>query len=221
MAITLAQTAAPAVAYDNFSTDPYTFSAQSIGAAASDRIVVVGVAWGPTNDRALTSMTIGGVAATIIGGSADGCAIGYAAVPTGTTADIVLDWPYPVQLVGVSVWRLVGAESSYSASGAKAYSWTATSALASAIIIPTDGVGICIIETEANVSITWTDATADSYNHNANGNAMGLGAAHHSTAGSWNPSASHTGTGTGMYAVTWAPAAGAGEPGSIYSTIEL
>jgi hypothetical protein len=221
MALTLTHTAAPAVVNDNFTNDPYTFSAVDIGAAASDRIVVVGIVWAYYTSRDLSSVTIGGVSATIVGGSTTGCAIAYAAVPTGTTANIVLDWPYSVDLVGIAVWRLVGAESAPTANGSKADGWTTTSTLSSAITIPADGVGMVVGYCEADIAITWTGATADSYDHEATGNGAGCFSAHHSTAGSWNPSGSHSGTMTRLFAVTWAPAAGAGEPGSIYSTVEL
>lgn len=94
----------PAITYqglvdstDNLTT--YTFSAVPIGAAASRDHVVVGLTFRATsNGRTFSSVTIGGVSATLIlkndntddAGNSTGSALYSAAVPTGTTADVVM-----------------------------------------------------------------------------------------------------------------------------------
>jgi len=75
-----------------------TFSSQAIGDAAADRLIVVAVAFTHDyNSSANNSLTVGGVSATKIVGDFDSpgslsqdVAIWVAAVPSGTTADIVV-----------------------------------------------------------------------------------------------------------------------------------
>lgn len=74
----------------------YTFTDHAIGAAASDRLVVVVVHLSAAASRTLSSLTIGGNSATINGttnvGSGSGVltAIAYLQVTSGTTATIVV-----------------------------------------------------------------------------------------------------------------------------------
>jgi hypothetical protein len=74
-----------------------TFSAQAIGAASADRTVYAVLHWRGTLNAVLSSASIGGVGATIHAQDAaeyvtldEGVAIFSAAVPTGTTADVVV-----------------------------------------------------------------------------------------------------------------------------------
>lgn len=97
---------AAAISYVGLTTLADTGAAQSVagvsvGAAAYNRTVVMIVHWyNPTSVKALSSATIGGVAATIhaqntgVGGSAakTGCAIISAFLPAGTTATVTLDF---------------------------------------------------------------------------------------------------------------------------------
>ena len=74
-----------------------TFSAANIGAAHPGRTVVVTASWNAGNFNVLlSSATIAGVSATIIQTSAaagwERSAILYAAVPSGTSADVVLNF---------------------------------------------------------------------------------------------------------------------------------
>src|SRR3990167_11105596 len=75
----------------------YTFSAENLGVAASDRFIVVTIT-GRSSDggaRTIDTVTIGGVTATIniqIANSGSFNGIATAAVPTGTTGDIVITW---------------------------------------------------------------------------------------------------------------------------------
>lgn len=83
-------------------TATYTISNYGIGAASSTRRVIVGVHYGEfgTNQsaRSIVSATIGGVAAAIdaqvsrAGSRAAGSAVISATVPTGTTANIVINF---------------------------------------------------------------------------------------------------------------------------------
>lgn len=109
-AFSYAQTAHAVDATDNTT---YTFSGVAIGAAQSDRKVIVAVDWRAAAAVTLSSATIGGIAATIDfqGNVATSTGIAFisAIVPTGTTAAIVLNFSGTVVRVGHQTYRAVGA----------------------------------------------------------------------------------------------------------------
>jgi hypothetical protein len=104
MALLASLALAPAaVTYQSTATDgsdlsTYTFSAQAIGAASANRYVICGFGARYTSGTpTITSVTIGGVAATQVSAQLAGTGTGkllaglyIALVPTGTTADIVI-----------------------------------------------------------------------------------------------------------------------------------
>jgi hypothetical protein len=68
-----------------------TFSSESIGTVAVNRVIAVAVS--PDSDPDITNVTIGGIAATQAvqaNGGSNRTEIWYARVPSGTTADIVV-----------------------------------------------------------------------------------------------------------------------------------
>jgi hypothetical protein len=139
----------------------HTFTAESIGPDSPDRIVVVCVGWNISTSTTLSSATIGGVAATIIGqcnGTTSGIAIIQAAVPTGTTADVVVNYAGSPLRGQIAVYNLLGAlsatvnASNFPAGGGDA-SRTAT------FNVPAGGVALGYSEGGANV--TWTNADED------------------------------------------------------------
>lgn len=88
----------------------HTFPGQSIGATGNNRYIAVCISGYQGTIGALSSATIGGISATIAvqaNGTTTVTAIIIAAVPTGTTADIVLNWAVNTQLLGISVYRIV------------------------------------------------------------------------------------------------------------------
>ena len=109
-------TSAPAALVGTYQTNAvdaadlttYTFLAQAIGAASATRRVVVPVL---TNSaRAVVSVTIGGVAATIDkafnAAGVGTVAFASAVVPTGTTADVVVTLDGVGLGCGIGVWSL-------------------------------------------------------------------------------------------------------------------
>jgi hypothetical protein len=88
----------------------YTFSTQNIGVAATDRhIIVATIARGAS--QTLTGVTIGGVTATsVANNSNDGsiAALFIAAVPTGTTGDIVLTFSGTMIRAADGAYRATG-----------------------------------------------------------------------------------------------------------------
>lgn len=124
----------------------YTFSSQNIGPARADRLVVVAVATrkAPPSPTSVT-LTIGGVAATIdatetANNNGNFFAIGHAAVPTGTTADIVATFSAQGLRCGIGVWTITGS-SDITASGASSNGVNSASA---AITVPPGGAAVAM-----------------------------------------------------------------------------
>jgi hypothetical protein len=96
-------------------TDTYTFSTQSLGAEAADRYIVIGASAreGSATLRNFSSVTVGGNAATsLVEVEATAGQIGLfgIAVPTGTTADVVVTFDGANSRCTIAVFRIVGAD---------------------------------------------------------------------------------------------------------------
>jgi hypothetical protein len=96
-------------------TTSYTFSSQNFGPPSSNRYIVIVVmnTFPTTAQVSTTSITIGGVTPTLIGRedldstTNDGeVRIYYAAVPTGSTGDIVINYGATVDAVAVAAYAL-------------------------------------------------------------------------------------------------------------------
>ena len=95
----------------------FTYSSVSLGAAASDRFILVGTsgAAAVVSATVVSSLTIGGVTATELVTLNHGGDVLYhsgffgATVPTGTSGDIVVTWTTTMSQNGIGVWRLTGA----------------------------------------------------------------------------------------------------------------
>lgn len=88
-----------------------TATAFSIGAAADDRVIVVATGGGAAFSRQVSGVTIAGSAATLAVRSASiaRCTgIYYLAVPSGTTADIVVTFSGSVDMANFGVYALTG-----------------------------------------------------------------------------------------------------------------
>jgi hypothetical protein len=89
-----------------------TVSGLDIGAADANRWVLVGITGIPNSATAATSVTVGGVTATAmaaLGVSGGGSAGFYKAqVPTGTTADVVVNYNGTVFASNIAVARFIG-----------------------------------------------------------------------------------------------------------------
>jgi len=86
-----------ATTFDGTAQTTYTFAGQNIGSASSTRYVVAAVSLISSSARTISSVTIGGVTATVVpNGQTETLSFQYtiafyiAAVPTGSTASIVV-----------------------------------------------------------------------------------------------------------------------------------
>ena len=90
----------------------YTFSSCDLGTAASNRSIVVGVGGGQSSsgNRTVSSVTINGVTATKateqLSFSGDNTSIFFAAVPSGSTGDIVVTFSSSMVRAGIGVWSV-------------------------------------------------------------------------------------------------------------------
>jgi hypothetical protein len=94
----------------------YTFAGHAIGDAATGRHVLIGIGASGSagqSDRTISSVTVGGDAATAVGTlvTSTSTATTYAVfyiiqVDSGTTADIVVTWSGDLISTGIGVWAL-------------------------------------------------------------------------------------------------------------------
>jgi hypothetical protein len=166
-------------AIDSGSATTYTFSGKTLGAAASDRIIVVGT-FSTNAVKTVSAVTIGGVsAAQVVAATNSGgeqCALWQAAVPTGTTGDIVVTWSGAEVGCGIGVWRIVGATSAAHASSGV----SGASPLSSTLDIPANGVAIAYSgAASSNRTAAWTGLTEG---FDANGVEDGVNSGNHTGA---------------------------------------
>ena len=164
MAITRSLTAS---ASSNSDASSYTFSAQAIGAAASDRYVLVGIAARNSSDVALNSVSIGGVSATsVVSATASGSRAAFyiANVPTGTTGDVVVTFASTMLRCAIGVWRVDGLTSTTPTDSTT----NTTDPFAANINISAGGAAFGLAYTNgAQTSISWTNLTSDASIFNA------------------------------------------------------
>jgi hypothetical protein len=150
---------------DESNQSTYTFTSHAIGTADATRRVVVAVHWAQaTNNRTLTSATIGGIAATIHNqqnpANLASVAIISALVPTGTTATIVLNFSGSADRCRVGVFRAVNEQSASPADTQVDTSFT-SNALSVTLTVPNDAwVMACSTNaTGSGITHTWTGVT--------------------------------------------------------------
>src|SRR3990167_1616167 len=129
-------------AIDATNAEIYTFSAQAIGVASADRIVIVGIST-RAGATSIDSVTIGGISASEVVFSGHGTGSGIvtlyqAAVPTETTADIVVNLNVTANRCGIVVWRLTGANATATATASD--NSITSDAFSASLVIPADGV---------------------------------------------------------------------------------
>ena len=161
--------AASYLAYASDATKPttVTFSAMSFGTAADNRRLSACVQWDNDggNTRTISSLTIGGVAATVhqvANSSATdnkvNVAIASASVPTGTSGDVVVTWSGTVDKPHVALWR-VTSESGTPIDSDK-FESTGDAAVSVTLTVEPGSVLIAAATAgNASANITWTNAT--------------------------------------------------------------
>jgi hypothetical protein len=148
-----------ATAVSAASATVYTFSSQALGVAASDRLIVVS---SDNYDGTTSGITVAGVAATAVvqaSGTNSRAGLWQAAVPSGTTGDIVVTLGAGNDRHGIGVWAIYGAANSSA-------NHTATDAdssdpLTVSMDCPANGVmiGVGAAHTTGTKGYAWTNLT--------------------------------------------------------------
>lgn len=141
----------------------HTVAGRSFGAADATRIIAASIAWVDTSfgGSTLNSVTIGGVSATrairsAAAGNFNNAEIWYAAVPTGTTGDVVLTFSNgSVSRVSVGVYSLINL-----VSGTPSHTGTGTTT-ASISVVNGDFVVAVGCRTNDSVDYTLSNVTID------------------------------------------------------------
>jgi hypothetical protein len=151
---------------DTSNAATYTFTASNIGAEAADRIVVVTAGTETTGGATvISSITIGGNTATeavqygVLNRTVAG--IFYLEVPTGTTADIVVNFSSAsCQRCVIGIWNINGASSStpYDTDTVANSTGASTTTTLSNLDFPDNSVGICVIVSGDSGAMSWANA---------------------------------------------------------------
>ncbi|RYZ79550.1 MAG: hypothetical protein EOP06_26985 [Proteobacteria bacterium] len=135
----------------------YTFSSANFGATSARRFILVGYMARSASTLIASSVSVGGISATIlgqnqIGGTVTGFAI--ALVPTGASGDVVVTYSGSMVASGISVWSLTNLVSEASVSNGLV-SNSAT------ISIPKGGAAFAVNFNNSSVR-TWSGVTSNS-----------------------------------------------------------
>jgi hypothetical protein len=140
----------------------YTFSSQNLGSAAADRYIVVCIqSRRASGTPTVNSVSVGGVSATIVnqvGNTGSVAAIAIAAVPSGTSGDVVVTFDSGMLRCAVELYRVTGI-----GSAAAHDSGVSTAAPPSRnMAIPAGGLAVgCAAFSQASGSATWSGLTED------------------------------------------------------------
>lgn len=141
----------------------------SFGAADANRVIAVGFVSRIASDEVPT-VTIGGVSATQVTGTAVNpsgafkSSIWYAAVPTGTSGDVVISWTVEHFRSGIDVYRIITTTAAPTDGKNGSNSSGTSVSLGSSITVPSGGAAISIAgfrQPEVVTDIGWTNATGD------------------------------------------------------------
>lgn len=143
----------------------YTFTSKDIGTAATGRRIIVGVIGSGAASRTISSVTVGGNAATAINfveGSVTGAflqsAIYIIQVDAGTTATVVVTFSAGSNRCGIGVWAAYGLQSS----SATATGTSVANPQTASLNISAGGVALGAAQTFDNQTLTgyaWTNLT--------------------------------------------------------------
>lgn len=141
----------------------YTFAGADIGTADTARCVIVSALSRKAGAaHTLSSMTIGGVSATIIQNqnntvtNSDTAALAAAIVPTGATGDIVVTWSTGVLRTQIGIWTAINTDNCTTPSDSDASTAADPSVT---LTIPAGGVAVGSGLSAAASSATWTGMT--------------------------------------------------------------
>ncbi len=197
-------------AHNGSALTTYTFSSVGLGTAAADRKIVVGVTGiGQNNNFYVTSVTVGGVGATLVKATMNAdrpAELWIAPVPGGTSGDIVVTFTGGQSACGIGMWALYGAGGIHATAGSTA------DPMSAGIDCPANGVVIGIGTDMNEYTFTWTGPTEDFEDHvrgsGYNGTFTGASAQYATTQTGLTVTCDPSGTAyhPAMAAASWGPA---------------
>lgn len=137
----------------------FTFTSTAIGTAAADRLVEVGIS--SASGVAISTVTVGGVSAVYKATAGTGAGslieLWQAAVPTGTTGDIVVTYGASNAKCGIGVAAVYGASATLSS----VQTATNVDPFVLSVNSPANGLilGFCTEHTTSTKGFTWTNLT--------------------------------------------------------------
>jgi hypothetical protein len=167
-----------ALTHDTGNVTTYTFSGASLGAEAADRYIFVTITAASSTGtaRTISSGSIGGVAASIAvqqgAASSSGmtAAIMLAAVPTGTTGDVVVTLSGAGGSCDIGVYRVTGLGSATAFDTAVNSDEAGGGVVSTTIDVPGNGFVIGVAMFEADVATTtWVGASENYDESNGDG----------------------------------------------------
>lgn len=136
----------------------YTFAGASIGTAAANRTILVGIAHNAVD---ISTVTVGGSSASSVvtlGGANRRCSIWQVDLATGTTADIEITFASGAQDCGVDVWAAYGI-----LSAANDTQTSTANPMSATLSIPAGGIAVGIATCfSGSATYTWANLTEDS-----------------------------------------------------------
>lgn len=156
----------PTVAYTDSASSTadattYTFTAAAIGTAGPDRFVVVGIFGSKASALNISTVTIGGISATLLAVSTldpnRNLSFFGAFVPTGTTADVVVTFDTSAVRAAIGVWQITNLWRPLAGAVESAAVQTDNGAMN--LGVGSDCVILAIGSSATTVSCTWTGVT--------------------------------------------------------------
>ena len=139
----------------------FTFAGKSLSTAAASRKIVVTIfGASATTTLTISTVTVAGVSATLVKahqdvGGEEYVQIWQAAVPTGTTGDVVVTWSGSVVCCGIGIFAMYDAASAASATAGANNTPNPSVSLS----IPANGAAIGVAGGAGTATWTWTNLT--------------------------------------------------------------
>jgi hypothetical protein len=144
----------------------YSFSSLSLGSAAADRQMVVGIGAAAGSSRTVNSVLVAGVTASRITGAvgafgSDIADLWSAKVSAGTTGNVDVNFSGSMARCTVGLWRMTGASAAHHSTLTVSTSTQTT--VSGNIAVPNNGAVIAITRAvgSGSQSITWSGLTED------------------------------------------------------------
>lgn len=150
-------------AKDTNALTTYTFSSQSFGPADSTRQITVAIWMFAGGAASVSSVTIGGVSATLITSALPVTNVGVylykAAVPTGTSGSVVVTFSTTIATCAISVYSVLNANTTVSATATD--TTLSGNDLSASLAIPAHGGAIACAQgiTTGSFDVTWANIT--------------------------------------------------------------